>query len=89
VVLFGKNPAKYIPQIRVRLTEFGEGKTDNALLRDEFFEGSLFSIHDKLERYIGNLGIRSVFEKNQWKRIDFKFPKKALQEGAFMAESIA
>lgn len=85
VVLFAKAPAKYLPQVRVQLTEYGEGKTDNALLRNEVFEGNLFSIRDKLERYIENLGIRSVFDKNQWKRIDFKFPPKALQEGVINA----
>lgn len=85
VVLFAKNPTKYLPQVRVRLTEYGEGKTDNTLLRDEVFEGNLFNIQDKLERYIENLGVRSVFDKNQWKRIDFKFPSKALQEGVINA----
>lgn len=85
VVLFAKKPIRFLPQIRVRLTEYGEGKTDKALLRDEVFEGNLFEIHDKLERYIGNLGIRSVFDKNQWKRIDFRFPEKALQEGVINA----
>ena len=85
VVLFAKTPAKYFPQIRVQLTEYAEGKTDNALLRNEVFEGNLFSIQDKLERYIENLGVRSVFDKNQWKRIDFKFPPKALQEGVINA----
>lgn len=84
-MLFAKAPAKYLPQVRVQLTEYGEGKTDNALLRNEVFEGNLFSIRDKLERYIENLGIRSVFDKNQWKRIDFKFPPKALQEGVINA----
>lgn len=69
----------------MRLTEYSEGKTDNALMRDEVFEGNLFNIQDKLERYIENLGIRSVFDKNQWKRIDFKFPPKALQEGVINA----
>ena len=85
VVLFAKNPTKYLPQVRVRLTEYGEGKTNNALLRDEVFEGNLFTIQDSLERYIENLGVRSVFDKNQWKRIDFKFPPKALQEGVINA----
>jgi ATP-dependent DNA helicase RecG len=85
VVLFAKNPTKFIPQVRVRLTEYGESKTDNVLLRDEVFEGNLFAIQDKLERYIQNLGVRSVFDKNQWKRIDFKFPPKALQEGVINA----
>lgn len=85
VVLFAKKPAKHIPQIRVRLTEFGKDKTDNSLLRDEIFEGNLFAIQENLERYIGNLGVRSIFDNNQWKRIDFKFPQKALQEGVINA----
>jgi ATP-dependent DNA helicase RecG len=85
LVLFAKNPSRFLPQVRVRLTEYSEQKTGNTLLRDELFEGNLFSIQDKLERYIGNLGIRSVFDKNQWKRIDFKFPEKALQEGVINA----
>lgn len=85
IVLFAKQPSKYFPQTRVRLTEYAEGKTDNVLLRDELFEGNLFSIQDNLEKYIGNLGTRSVFDKNQWKRLDFKFPEKALQEGVINA----
>ncbi|MCF8371340.1 MAG: putative DNA binding domain-containing protein [Bacteroidales bacterium] len=85
VVLFAKTPSRFLPQIRVRLTEYGEGKTYNALLRDEVFEGNLFDIQDKLERYFGNLGTRSVFDKNQWRRIDFRFPEKALQEGVINA----
>lgn len=85
VVLFAKNPARYIPQIRVRLTEYAEGKTDRSLLRDEVLEDNLFTIQDKLERYINNLGVRSIFEEKQWKRVDFKFPVKALQEGVINA----
>jgi ATP-dependent DNA helicase RecG len=85
VVLFANKPARFIPQIRVRLTEYAEEKTDKNLLRDEIFDGNLFTILDDLERYINNLGIRSVFDKNQWKRIDFKFPIKALKEGIINA----
>jgi len=85
VILFAKNPASFIPQVRVRLTEYAKGKTDDNLIRDEFFEGNLFDIQDKLEKYTNGLGIRSVFDKNQWKRIDFSFPKEALQEGIINA----
>lgn len=81
VVLFAKTPSKFIPQIRVRLTEYADSKTSNSLLRDEVLEGNLFDTQDRLERYISNLGVRSVFASNQWKRVDFKFPIKALQEG--------
>ena len=85
VVLFGKKPSKFIPQIRVRLTEFAEGKTDDSLIRDKVFEGNLFYIRTELEKYVNGLGVRSVFDKNQWKRQDFTFPKKALQEGIINA----
>jgi ATP-dependent DNA helicase RecG len=85
VVLFAKIPSRFLPQVRVRLTEYSEGKTDKSLQRDELFEGNLFDVQDKLERYIGHLGTKSVFDKNRWKRIDFRFPEKALQEGVINA----
>lgn len=85
VVLFAKNPARFLPQIRIRLTEYAEGKTDKSLLRDEVLDGNIFSMLDRLERYINELGIRSVFDSNQWKRVDFMFPVKALQEGVINA----
>jgi len=85
VVLFAKNPSKFIPQIRVRLTEYAEGKTDDSLIRNEILEGNLFSIRDELEKYVNGLGIRSVFDKKRWKRQDFEFPKRALQEGIINA----
>jgi ATP-dependent DNA helicase RecG len=85
VVLFGKKPSKFIPQIRVRLTEYADSKTDDSLIRDEFFEGNIFSIRDGLEKYVNGLGVRSVFSEKQWKRQDFTFPRKALQEGIINA----
>ncbi len=85
VVLFGKKPIKFIPQIRVRLTEYAESKTDDNLIRNEVFEGNLFNIRDDLEKYVNSLGVRSVFDKKRWKRQDFTFPKKALQEGIINA----
>ncbi len=85
VILFGKKPGKFIPQIRVRLTEYAESKTDDNLIRNEVLEGNLFNIRDELEKYVNSLGIRSVFDKKQWKRQDFTFPPKALQEGIINA----
>lgn len=85
VVLFGRKPSRFIPQIRVRLTEYAESKTDDNLIRNEVLEGNLFSIRDELEKYVNGLGVRSIFDKNQWKRQDFAFPKKALQEGIINA----
>lgn len=85
VVLFAKKPSKFIPQVRVRLTEYAEGKTDDHLIRNEILEGNLFTVRDELEKYVNGLGVRSVFDKKQWKRLDFSFPKRALQEGIINA----
>lgn len=85
VILFALNPVKYFPQTRVRLTEYAEGKTDNALLRDDVFEGNLFKLRDQLEQYVDSMGTRSVFAESEWRRIDFKYPEKALQEGIINA----
>lgn len=85
VVLFAKEPSKFIPQVRVRLTEYAEGKTDEHLIRNEILEGNLFTVRNELEKYVNGLGVRSVFDKKQWKRLDFSFPKGALQEGIINA----
>ncbi|WP_053058235.1 RNA-binding domain-containing protein [Pedobacter sp. BMA] len=85
VILFALNPVKYFPQTRVRITEYAEGKTDKALLRDDVFEGNLFKLRDQLENYVDYMGTRSVFAESEWRRIDFKYPEKALQEGIINA----
>ncbi len=81
VILFAINPIRVLPQVRVRLTEYADGKTDKGLIRDQVLEGNLFSIRERLEQYIQNLGIKSVFDDRQWRRVDFAYPEKALQEG--------
>lgn len=85
VILFGTNPSRFLPQIRVRLTEYAADKTDSYLIRDELYEGNIFETRNKFEDYFNSLGIRAVFQNRQWKRVDFKFPPKALQEGIINA----
>ncbi len=85
VILFSKNTSKFLPQSRVRITEYAKSKTDNNLIRDEILEGNLFVLRNKLESYIENLGTKSHFDDKHWKRIDFRYPVKALQEGIINA----
>ena len=85
VILFAKNPIRFLPQARVRLTEYAEGKTDKSLIRDEVLEGNLFSIRERLEQYVQNLGTKSIFDEKHWQRVDFAYPEKALQEGIINA----
>lgn len=79
-LLFAKNTSKFYPQARVRLTEYPESKTSDKFIRDEYLEGNLFTLFDRLQSYSDSLGIRSVFT-DDWQRNDFKFPAKALDEG--------
>jgi len=81
VILFAKNPSKYFPQSRVQLIEYSSNKLERELARNVIYDGNLFVIHDAIERYFNAMGIRSLFDDNQWKRIDFSFPIKALREG--------
>ncbi|MDZ7821548.1 MAG: putative DNA binding domain-containing protein [Candidatus Marinimicrobia bacterium] len=85
MLLFGKNPIKYFPQTRVRLTEFSNNKTDDYIPINRYIEGNLFEIKNQLEEYVNNLGIRSVLGKDKWQRKNFKFPVNALQEGIINA----
>lgn len=80
-LLFAKNASKFYPQSRVRLTEYPESKTSNKLIRDEYLEGNLFSLVNKLQSFVDNLGTRSIFFENDWQRQDFSFPPYALREG--------
>lgn len=80
-LLFAKNTSKYYPQARVRLTEYPESKTSDKLIRDEYLEGNLFSLVNKLQSFVDNLGTRSVFVEHDWQRQDFSFPPFALREG--------
>lgn len=80
-LLFAKKAHQFFPQSRVRLTEYPANKISDNLLRDEFLEGNLFSIVDRLQDYIDNLGTRSVFIENDLQRKDFRYPPFALREG--------
>jgi len=84
-LLFAKKAHQFIPQVRVRITEYPSSKTGDTYLNDEFLEGNLFTIVNKLQKHIDQLGSRSLFVENDWQRKDFSFPPKALREGLLNA----
>lgn len=54
LVLFGKFPARFIPQIRIRVALYG-GKENNHLLEVVMFEGNLFDNLEQISDYCKNL----------------------------------
>lgn len=86
IILFAKNPAKYCPQSRVRLTVFKDNKTGKEYYYDKIFEGNIFKIVEEITQFFEvNIGISSQFNQNNWKRKDTTFPKIALREGLLNA----
>ncbi|MCF8226475.1 MAG: putative DNA binding domain-containing protein [Bacteroidales bacterium] len=87
VVLFGKNPVKFFPQMRVRLSVFKTDKTGERLLYDKIFDGNLFkSIQQITEFFDLAYGITSSFRSADWQRTDkLNFPRLAIREAILNA----
>lgn len=87
IVLFGKEPAKFLPQCRVRITMFNTGKTDSSFEFDRLLEGNLFKNVAELQNILtNNIGIKSEFTESSWQRRDtFEYPIQALREGILNA----
>lgn len=87
IVLFGKEPTRFIPQCRVRFAILKGGKTGASFSQDQYLEDNLFknaeAIYDLLKKHIS---FSSNFDKTLWQRTDgFLYPMSALREGVMNA----
>jgi ATP-dependent DNA helicase RecG len=86
VVLFGKEPARSLPQCRTRLAVFSKSKTSDSFSHDLILEGNLFRNAEDIFRYFEtNIASKSRFNEKRLRRIDVPFPKSALREGLMNA----
>ena len=87
VILFGKQPAKYFPQVRVRISAFNTDKTGSTLLYDRIFDDNLFqSIRQITDFFDLAYGVSSSFSLSDWKRTDRpSYPKLAIREALLNA----
>lgn len=87
VVLFGKNPVKFFPQVRVRLSVFKTDKTGEELLYDKIFDHNLFkSIRQITDFFDLAYGVSSSFQSTKWTRTDkVSFPRLAIREAILNA----
>jgi len=87
VLLFAKNPARFIPQARVRIALLKAGKTGDEFTDDRLLDGNLFknriSILDFFDKH---LQLKRKFDNKNWARDDdYEIPMKALREGIMNA----
>jgi ATP-dependent DNA helicase RecG len=81
VVLFGKNPAEWYPQTRVRAARFrGDDRTE--FIDNRVFEGSLFSLVETLVSFVqSHIPVVSSLAPNELQRRDrLAYPLPAVRE---------
>lgn len=87
IVLFAKNPVRFLPQCRVRLSYLQNGKTGSSFQDDRLLEGNLFKNFDAIEKFFfKHLELRRKFSDTDWQRKDdLQYPLLALREGVLNA----
>ncbi len=86
VVLFAKEPTRYMPQCRVRLTVFKGSKSSDTFIYDRILEGNLFRNFEEILQFFDvNIAVKSKFSDKKWLREDVSYPKLALREGLMNA----
>jgi ATP-dependent DNA helicase RecG len=87
VVLFAKSPTQWLPQCRVRIVEFPDGRAGDRYLFDEMLDGNLFHVFEKVQSILrARFPVESHFHKEEWQRTDSrKYPMDALDEGVMNA----
>ena len=87
VVLFGKEPVRFFPQCKVRLSVFQSDKAGDHIVYDKFFEKNLFqSINQITDLFDLAYGVSSSFKSSDWKRIDHpNYPRLAIREAILNA----
>lgn len=87
VLLFAKNPARYIPQARVRVALLKGGKTSDEFTDDRLLDGNIFKNRMALLDFFDkHLQLKRKFDNKDWRRDDdYEIPMKALREGIMNA----
>ena len=87
VVLFGKDPIKFISQCQIRITVMPYGKTGSRFDDTVLIEDNLFAAFNRIQEYFTrNLPMISEFKHDRWDRINReKYPMEALDEAILNA----
>ncbi|WP_396167317.1 ATP-binding protein [Flavobacterium sp.] len=82
VVLFGKEPAKFLSQCRIRISVLPEGKTGSRIEDTEIIENNLFQAFNRVQDYFSRYNpLIGLFTEKDWDRkSQLKFPNDALDE---------
>ncbi len=85
IVLFGKNPTRFIPQSKIRLTVYPDRSATNTFLEDRFFEGNIFSNITSVFTYLDALYAKTIKIEGIHRTEKKNYPEIALREGILNA----
>lgn len=85
IVLFGKNPTRFIPQSRIRLTVYPEKSVTNTFLEDRFFDGNIFSNISSVFTYLDTLYAKTIKIEGIYRTEKRNYPEIAFREGILNA----
>jgi ATP-dependent DNA helicase RecG len=87
IVLFGKDPIKFITQCQIRITVMPHGKTGSRFDDTVLIEDNLFAAFNRIQEYFTrNLPMISEFKHDKWDRTNReKYPMDALDEAILNA----
>lgn len=85
MVLFGKNPIRFIPQSRIRLTLYPSKISGNQFIDDKMFEGNIFKNIITIFEYLDIVYGKSLTVKSLLRTDKSNYPELALREGVLNA----
>lgn len=85
MVLFGKNPIRFIPQSRIRLTIYPSKTSGNQFIDDKMFEGNVFKNISSIFEYLDIIYGKNLTVKGLLREDKSNYPVLALREGILNA----
>jgi ATP-dependent DNA helicase RecG len=85
MVLFGKNPTRFVPQARIRLTLYPSQTSGNLFLDDKVFEGNIFKNIAAIFEYLENVFGKKLTVKGVLREEKSNYPVMAFREGILNA----
>lgn len=85
MVLFGKNPMRFIPQSRIRLTLYPSKISGNQFIDDKMFEGNIFKNITAIFEYLDIVYGKNLTVKGLLRTDKPNYPVLALREGVLNA----
>ena len=85
MVLFGKNPIRFIPQSRIRLTLYPSKTSGNQFIDDKMFEGNIFKNITAILEYLDIIYGKTLKVEGVLRTDKPNYPVLALREGLLNA----